>query len=1571
MQVDFKQPYEISLWEDVLTFVTNIGEFEGALPEDKTYNVITQYYKEKKKLILGGDKITSPLRAFNPKLTRNVNGSITLTFQIFNRYYDEESDQYLNNPFVKDLVNERKVKLRVGTEENNTWYDFVIKDVSEDSKTEVFTYTAKSLFINELSKTGFDLEFDTKLGNNIGNLYYLGDQVLKGSDWKLNHNGLLLKQKREEPLYVGVLKQSIDADNLETKEKITIPKGQIIYIFYSVMENQESYFQFIWSKDKLEKDSKNVITNENINWHIEVTYEPDTGEPLYINEPLLEIGIGLKVSDEYRGGRLVRKPITKFDPSVKKYVNLFDLNGAEIYGFKKTEYASPTVVSSYVTNSSDYTSTTGWEVGNLETKNDLPKLSLTTAPDLRAAPSDYTGDYLSLLKFEAASSKSVLYNTGISDYRHSIKEFTAGDKYIFRIKYGVASSSDDSLISVVTTDRPVNLTIGLCNLDENGTYRLTTPIFKTSMHYDNPGKELKEDAEDYIYTEVTALSSFSYNELVNDKIGIIMTFDYSGTYYIKDLQFFKKVEVNNELVLPGKKELFAKAITMYCYYMPNDLYCGEEDIEYLYKADTPWSAAVIKYNTETFEKVRTLQCSQSNRYNLLMDLCELFECWVDFDIEHELDGTIKIDSFYRQKKQVTFRDYLGKENFTGFKYGINLKDINRKIESNNIVSKIVVKNNSNQFAQNGFCTIARADENYCKENFIYDFSYYIRSKLLSFDAVNNDLYMPKYINHQEGIKSPQKYLGYYKELKYLNQNRDTLINEQSTLVKDIPQYNSDKQTYENQAERASEGSRDKQLDIVRMTTFPYDHFLNLKDDPWWDNDKFLQTMVSIAQYRNSAKKYRALAEEASKLLEEAEQKFADNRHKLDALRDEKQKLHEEFYAKYSRFIQEGTWIKEDYVDDNLYYLDAENVLREASQPKVSYTINVLDLSQLDEYQGYTFDLGDKTFIEDLEFFGWDFDHSAPYKEEIVVTELTLNLDSPEQNVIKVQNYKSNFEDLFQRMTATTQALEYSNGKYSKTSDTIDEEGKIKVDVLQNSITGNSLKLQNAKDQSVIWDDTGITTTCLSKPNEVVRIFSGGIMMSKDGGNSWVTGISGDGINANYIVTGQLDTQKIRILNGNEPSFLWDSTGINAYYFEVDKKTGNPQGYNPNRFVRFDRHGIYSIIDKPNYNPDLTDNPEKTIQEDSPFSLTWNGFQIHSLHDDGGQIRITPTDDIELIRKSKDSVNTLIKIGLLSSSGSDNLYGIRIKDEDNNTVMETGSHGRLWLKDALYIGNDDMPSTQNVSLGFLPERPFTPNEKSGAQQVFNASNNFIVYADGKIEAKEGTFTGEIHAESGDIGGVTISSIISNVEGKVDLLAPQGTIFSVRDNIPEPEKLIFKAALSGIDTQKITNIIWSGSNTFGEEMEDLSGKEGISFNEDKTSIELSYNFFKENSLRDKYYLEVTVNYNDAHGPATHSDAIAITAIRDKGQEEESNDILMRIESTGGDIFKNNVGSTELTARLYQYGHEIDTDGEKYIYTWTGENFTTLRGKTITLYAFQISNTLTLNCEIVEKNEIQTAE
>ena len=115
----------------------------------------------------GSDTSEAPTRAINPQLKRNINGSNTLTFSLYSKYYDENQEQFVENPFLKYLANERKVKLKYTKKGKEEWLDFVIKNISENSETYLYTYTATDQFVNELSKTGFNLVFDEKTNNPV------------------------------------------------------------------------------------------------------------------------------------------------------------------------------------------------------------------------------------------------------------------------------------------------------------------------------------------------------------------------------------------------------------------------------------------------------------------------------------------------------------------------------------------------------------------------------------------------------------------------------------------------------------------------------------------------------------------------------------------------------------------------------------------------------------------------------------------------------------------------------------------------------------------------------------------------------------------------------------------------------------------------------------------------------------------------------------------------------------------------------------------------------------------------------------------------------------------------------------------------------------------------------------------------------------------------------------------------------------------------------------------------------------------------------------------------------------
>jgi hypothetical protein len=73
--------------------------------------------------------MTAQCRAINPVLTRNVNGTKKLSFKMYKHYIDAMTGEKVNNPFFDWLVSERKIKL----EYDGEWFDFVIKNISENS----------------------------------------------------------------------------------------------------------------------------------------------------------------------------------------------------------------------------------------------------------------------------------------------------------------------------------------------------------------------------------------------------------------------------------------------------------------------------------------------------------------------------------------------------------------------------------------------------------------------------------------------------------------------------------------------------------------------------------------------------------------------------------------------------------------------------------------------------------------------------------------------------------------------------------------------------------------------------------------------------------------------------------------------------------------------------------------------------------------------------------------------------------------------------------------------------------------------------------------------------------------------------------------------------------------------------------------------------------------------------------------------------------------------------------------------------------------------------------------------
>ena len=1365
-----RKPYEISLWEDVLVWVGKSGE-EYLDVTKMEEEVDYQYYKEIKLCTIGSDSMQSQNRAVNAKFARKINGENTLTFTVYYRYVDSITGEKIENPYVPYLISERKVKLKYDGE----WFDFIIKNIQENSESKAFTYTCKDLFVTELSKTGFEIELDNELENNMGTIEFLADKILEDSDWSVKNNENPIKQYIEEPLYkITINDRGLTITNIENETITkTLSKGENIYVFYSNINDKKPTLQLLYEENDLFETNDDLVIDKKHTNYTCVGFDGDTW-PIFIGTN--DFGDRLVTLSNLRGNRLIKQSKTKYDSTIDKYVSIYrkplgkSEDGETIYekngevdrlyhGFTETEYVTSGGVVNYVANPSNFTSTSGWQTD----ANQLD-YKLTTNKTKK-------GLYESYIEVDFAGKKGALVmNAGIGGNRSAIKSFVEGQKYVLRMKYKIGDKTTgyakDAPTVKICEYHMDNSQYEISNITDDkdnyniftfGAYNGPTLTNQQEEKTDENGKKFYGylDTEDpgYIYMEATCARTVSETELKDwdFKVGLFFDFNTEDKIYIEDVQVFpyQTYEDENEvedkklrLCVPGGKA-HSEIKTKYIYYKPDSTWQSIADLIPIsegYAEDPDYE--LFYESGSQFTKIRSISAKESNRFNLLQDLCETFQAWLKIEVVHNDDGTLKLDEVtHRPIKTISFVEEVGEYNPAGFRYGVNSKSIQRTVDSAAIVSKMIVKDNANEFAPKGFCSIARATENPTGENFLLSFDHYIRHGLLDGDVVTNDLYL-----------KTNGYLGYYARLKELNANRNEKIDLQAGYLTDIMNYEAAYTTYKTSYDSAVEEQLVAERDFCKLlgSDIAHENFGTEAEGYVQEREDLNKYWVKWCQCENIIIQHKDLYQQAESNLKAKQALYDLITLDLKLLKLQKLELWKEFYKKYSRFIQEGSWIKEDYTDPNLYYIDAESTLYTSTQPKVTYNISVIDVSTQPGYEGYDFKLGDISYIEDPEFFGYSRKKpgAVPYREEIVVSEITTELDSPEKTQIKVQNYKTQFEDLFQRITAQAQQAEYHTGEYARAASIVETNGAISATTLENSFANNSFRLSNARDQSVVWDSSGITTTSLSNPSEMVRIISGGVFLSTDGGQSWKTGITGSGINTSYLTAGQINTNEIYIMNGNNAAFRWDSIGLSAYASQ------NNGTYNQNKYVRFDQNGIYGVIGEDDWQPAGLDD----IHNNAPFALTWQGF---SLKNENGSVRISSGEDIQVLEGKLER----IKIGRLTEDGA--TYGIRISkvetDEEGTEkavpVMETDDSGDLWLRNELKVGTG---SSRNVSIGYLDATRNENGKDTNIHEVVRAGGNnkndtpFVVYEDGHVVANH------IEALGGKIGNLDIASIEARYE-----------------------------------------------------------------------------------------------------------------------------------------------------------------------------------------------------------------
>lgn len=1313
------EKYSISIWKDVPK-IWKVSDTEEI-----------SYIGEEKIANIGSNTMTSLNRALNPQLTSNINGTNTFSFLLYYTYIDTKTGKKIKNPFVQLISNETKIKVFW----KDTWYDFIVKNIQENSSGKSIQYTCTDLYINELSKTGFNLEYDPELNNNQGTVQELAASILEDTDWHLSNNNEIIQQEIEEPVYElkGIeLPNDFDVkkSNGTDETVITIPKNSTILLYYSVLRDKNTYLQFFYnSKDFFKRESSDLLTIDGECLYVKDAIWKEEGEFIncYINNTqILHISNKKNISTNYRAKRLVYSLQSKFDALTKKYVTLYDYNGTEIYKYVDNEYLDPTIVQNLVINSEEFSNLDGWIAIN---NAPIPIFQLYPKfTDINIVSHSY-------LKIE----QGIYYNTAFQTNTSAIVDgIQPGQKFIFRIQAFTDNAGQPSDILVTN-----GLTFFVKKYNDNkipsGDNYFTLGKFSTITIND----------EQWLECEATCKIAATMAELMYDHIGLFLNKTNSGKCWIKKVQFFpliygENAEGEKVRINPGDLDRSAIIQPTYKYYNPaqqtgiNKI----EDVKFLYVGTTDWNVTGLtpKYN-ENFEKIRSITGKNSNRFNLIQTLAETFECWARFHIGHNADGSIittynEVNKKINYDKTVTFVKDIGKQIGIGFKYGIDLKEIQRTIDSDQIATKIIVSPNSNEYAQDGFCTIARSKDNYSKENFILNFDYYISHGLLNGGELNKDLYL-----------TTSDSIGYYYHLNQNNSKYDANTEKLDVKKRDLLKQDSFRTTYEEYITSAQQQKQDVYNELLQYTGTSNQNGIKNYLKKYSTDDRAESLSITYSTLNNNIKAYQKQLDGLQKSINKLNADIETLETEQETLLENNRILHEKFNNKYSRYIQEGSWISEDYIDDDLYYMDGISVAYTSSRPQVSYNISILRLSALEKFKNKIFHLGDISYIEDTEFFGYV--NGTPYRELVLISEITSNFDEPTQDKITVQNYRTQFEDLFQRITATTQSLQYNQGDYQKASNAFEEDGTIKIETLQNSIAYNQELVYSAQNESIITDSTGITLSDIGNPNRKTKITSGGIFISVDGGNTWKNAVRGEGISTQYLTAGSINANNINILDGAHTTFRWDSRGINAFSTMTDDQD-NTVMVNLAKFVRFDRYGIYGVDGTSDFKPEN----ENHIWNTAQFGMTWKGFFVKNRANNGW-VEVSSENDVAVFSGTLDSNVERIKIGRIDGDGDTTpyVYGIRIRNAEGAPVMETADNGTLWLRKELNISSTNNDYT--IQIGYLDL-----DSNKNLHKTIDVNNKFIVYEDGSMVATDGDFTGIINATGGTIGGLSVDSVVQN-------------------------------------------------------------------------------------------------------------------------------------------------------------------------------------------------------------------
>lgn len=482
-------------------------------------------------------------------------------------------------------------------------------------------------------------------------------------------------------------------------------------------------------------------------------------------------------------------------------------------------------------------------------------------------------------------------------------------------------------------------------------------------------------------------------------------------------------------------------------------------------------------------------------------------------------------------------------------------------------------------------------------------------------------------------------------------------------------------------------------------------------------------------------------------LEMLEQEFKNYQHDLEILEDGIQ-------DKWGDYIIEGKFSDTQIVYPAILLAKSLEASEKYSVPEITYSLNVVDSSGLIEYRRPYSDTYNE-LVRMLHNKGQIVpragDYVRIYDEQLglnghpgLITNIKRTLDKPQSNSITLDTAYTDADDLVGNIITATNTVLNNTDIYARTA-VLKADGSIDGAALTKTLetnSGENIAFVGVKG-STLLDSTGLLVSNPTDPNRKMKYTGSGIYGTIDNGASYDMMVGPNGINANYINSGQIDTKTIQIISGQKAKVKLDNLGLSV--IDNTSKSYRLPGkdeIDDDKIRDWSNSNLKAFIGVDNNNEALLYlNGQMVIEEGSKIA-GWKVLEDRLYSGSGSSyVGLGTSGDYRIWAGNSDPAKAPFSVkadgSLKSASGTIGGWNI------TNTFIDSYTGTRDSYQTRFY-----MASNQDSANYYLFAQGENDN-KTGYERKFSVDKQ------GNLYAKNADIAGKITATSGTIGGCSIT------------------------------------------------------------------------------------------------------------------------------------------------------------------------------------------------------------------------